>query len=519
MSNFSPYSNFGYLSLIKEATAGTAVTPTGYLRIRSESLLPSFGVQALNEVAGSRERFIRSVPNKVEMSGDVEFLVEPKMIGHFLRSLFGAPATQTLTASYAYRHRFTVTDTPVTYTFDVQPADAPYVHRFFGVMVSKLQFAREDNVIKCTASLMPRRAFIAARVTTAVNSGTTLTVDQTSGLTTSDSILILAKEDGATVVATLTIASIDSETQLTTSTIGVQLDVKDIMVIKRATVTDASYAQDTPFVFLGGTALYTGDQIDNTTEEAKEDISIEFKNDVEARYLAGLDEIDRYPADVLVKGYEASGKFSKFFDSESKLDRLRKNEHFAARVLMQGETALEANVAAKASSIWGASNGFKVEAEATGKAGNDYSVRLQVAAIDTLSATITDKQIVVSLASTTASKNTGTLIAGVIDALSGVAGTADGTGATQFTAAEDVCNLGNRSSGTNVVGRDASEKPYLQFDFASMAIDPYFVNDKEDAIVMEEMPIKAYVDSDASNANRKAWSTQVYLTNSIATYS
>ena len=68
MSNFSPYANYGYLSMIKETTAGTPVTPTNYLRLVSEGIETNFGTSNVQEIAGSRERNIRSVPNQIEIS-------------------------------------------------------------------------------------------------------------------------------------------------------------------------------------------------------------------------------------------------------------------------------------------------------------------------------------------------------------------------------------------------------------------------------------------------------------------
>jgi len=115
-----------------------------------------------------------------------------------------------------------------------------------------------------------------------------------------------------------------------------------------------------------------------------------------------------------------------------------------------------------------------VTAATAGKAGNDINVTLVIASSDNLSATESGNNITVFLANTTASKNTGTLIAAAVNALTAVNAAAVGTGATQFTAAEDNATLGLKSSGTNVVGRDASEKPYLQFDQADARIDTYF---------------------------------------------
>lgn len=283
MSNFSPYSNYGYVSIIPETTAGIPLAPTNFLRLISESLETSFGTTNVMEIAGSRERNIRSVPNQIEVGGDIEFYVESKMIGHFLRGIFGAPTTQTLTASTAFRHVFTVTDTPRTYTIDIKPADAPWEHRYFGCQITALAIEPDDNKIKCTATIAPRKAFISARVTTAVSSGTALAVDQTAGLTTSDTILVLNKADGYTTKATLTISSVVSDTALTVSTIGVSLVVGDIIVIKKASTV--SYNQDNVFTFLGGTDIRSGADIDNTSSVNQESFSLEYQNEVESKWF------------------------------------------------------------------------------------------------------------------------------------------------------------------------------------------------------------------------------------------
>lgn len=468
------------------------------------------------EIAGSRERNIRSVANQIEIGGDIEFYVEPKMIGHFLRGVFGIPTTQTLTAGVAFRHTFEVTDTPQTYTVDIKPADAPWVHRYFGVQFTALSFEGDDNKIKCTATLAPRKAFIVSRVLTAVGSGTALSIDQTAGLTTADSILIVSKADGVTVKATLTISAVTSDTLLAVSTIGVSILQDDLVLIKKATAT---YDQDRVLTWMGGSQVYTGSDIDNTTASNQESFSLEFKNESEARYFAGLEESSRYPGDIITKGYTSAGKISKFYDSESNIDKLRKNEKFGLRLLMQGEVAIEANVAVKASSTWGASNGFKVEALVAGKAGNDINVTLVIASNDTLAVTRTGNNIVVALANTTASKNTGTLIFAAINTAASaiVTATAVGTGATQFTTAVANQNLGFYAGSTNVVGRDASEKPYIQFDNAGAKIDAYFPGGSEDDILMEEIPLTFYKDVETAT-NPKNWTNRISLVNGVASY-
>ena len=516
MSNFSPYSNFGSLSLIKEVTAGTPLVPTIFVGILSENVVPSFGIKSIQTIAGDRERNIRSVPTLIEVGGDVEFYVEPKAIGHFLRSLFGAPTTQTLVAATSFRHVFEVSDTPQTYTIDIQPADAPWIHRYFGVHMSKLAFSQDENVLKCSITLAPRKAFINARIQTAAAAGTDVAMDQTAGLVAGDSILIIQKEDGFTTVQDRIIATIVDDQNITiTVALNAQIDVNDIVVIKRQT---PSYDQDLELTWHGGANFLVGDDVDNTTAEDKEDFTLEFNNEVEARYFEGLGEAARFPGDVLIKGFSAGGTLSKFYDSESKLDNARKNDLLAMRFLFQGETALSANSAIKASSIWGSTaNGFKVEATAAGKAGNDLNITLVIASNDTLAASKSGNNILVELANSTASKNTGTLVAAIINALSDVDGTVEGTGAEEFTVKQTNANLGFEPNNTNVVGRDASEKSYLQFDLADTRIDPFFPEAAEDSLLQEEIPFTVYKDT-SSGDQKKDWSVRVFLVNSISSY-
>lgn len=438
------------------------------------------------------------------------------MIGHFLRAVYGAPTSQVLVSGVANRHGFQVTSTPKTYTIDIQGGDAPWVHRYFGVVITNLKFEQDDNKIKCTATLAPRKAFITARITTAVGSGTALAVDQNAGLTTSDTILVIDKADGYTTKATLTITAVGSDgLGLTVSTIGTSLAAGDLIVIKRASTV--TYSQDKVFTWLGGSQVSTGDDIDNTSVSNRENFSLEYMNEVDPRWFAGLEESSRYPGDVITKGYAGKGQLDKFWDSESNIDKMRKNEKFGYRLLMQGETALSANSAVAASSTWGAGTGFIVTAATAGKAGNDINVTLVIAEDDNLAATQTGNNIVVSLANTTASKNTGTLIAAAIDALSLVTAAAVSTGAQQFTTAIDNQNLGFYVGQTNIVGRDANEKPYLQFDNACAKIAPYFPGGSEDDILMEEIPLDFYQDVETATIPKK-WSTRIFLVNSVTSY-
>jgi len=89
------------------------------------------------------------------------------------------------------------------------------------------------------------------------------------------------------------------------------------------------------FTWLGGSQVYSGADIDNTTAQNQESFSLEYKNETEAKWFGGLEESSRFPGDVITKGYSGSGKVQKFYDSESNIDKMRKNAKSGLRILMQ----------------------------------------------------------------------------------------------------------------------------------------------------------------------------------------
>ena len=515
---FNPYANYGYAAITKQSNEN-AIKPTIYVKIISESLMPTFNRQGINEIAGSRARDIRSIQGSIEMGGEIEFFVDDKVIGHFLTSFFGLPTTQTASTGI-YRHQFNLQKNDAIYTIDINPADAPWVHRFISVHINGLSFSKEDNAIKVTAQCMPTKAFVTSLVTEAIAStGTTLKLKQTTGLTTADSIIVIDKDDGVTELGTRTISSITNETQLEVgSAFDFQVDVDDIIVIKRATITEADYSQCEPFQFSNGTGIFTGKDIDNVVADDKEDLTMEFANEIEPKTVSGLNEVSRYPAKMFLKGQTANLNVTKFYSNQSNISKLQDNTKIAMRVLMQKRNAITANSAQKASSTFGTTNGFKVEASTAGKAGNDLNITIVLNTTDDLAASKSGNNILLKLANATASKNTGTLIAAALDALTGVDATAQGDGTEQFTTASANVNLGNKGTGTDVVGLDASTVPYLEFNFADVRLDPFFPNMSEDEIVMEEIPMVSYIDSSCRNDQKKNWGARVFLVNSVASY-
>ncbi len=154
----------------------------------------------------------------------------------------------------------------------------------------------------------------------------------------------------------------------------------------------------------------------------------------------------------------------------------------------------------------GANDNVTVTVTATGEAGNKYNIQpLGTAAGASPTASISGTNITVLLG-TTGANNTATAIASVIDALSGVSATASGTGADTMVASDQSTIRNAGEEGTNdQFGRDANEKELFQIQLPKCYIEAKGVPLEDDAIIREELPFKAYVDTDDPGEALEIW--------------
>lgn len=509
MSTATTYSKLGYLMLKKESTAATAVYPNTAFELLSESIVTNWDISPVNTIAGNRSLNSHSVLNKVSgIEGSIELWVEPTTIGHVLTGLFGTGTDTTLTASTSYQHDYQPQNTLISYTMDIKMAGNGYVTRYFGVRVASAEFSLDENKLKLTLNVTAQRVFSCARVLVAATSGTALRLDQTTGLTTSDTLVMLDDADKSTILQELTISSITNETTLVTSTIsgaGASLAIDDIAVIKAQSPT---YSLSNEFIWSGGAEVYYAsgaNGIQNLAVKSNvEDFKLTVTNEIEPRWSAtGNDVIDRMPASMLLKGVSVEGSFKQFFVNPEWLDVLRKNEQTTLRFDFLGNV-ITANSAAAASGTL-LSNGVStvvVTTDASEEAGNDWAIKV-VQGTSTLSATLSGKLITVTLASV-AGNNTTSLVASAIAALTGVASSSIGA------------DLINTTVNPNKVfftgGRDASEVEKLRFDLPNVHLQPFNANLSTDDVLNEEVSFVAYRDSN----DRREIATR--LRNATSTY-
>lgn len=492
MSNAASYSKLGYLMLKKESSAGVAVYPDQPVEILSESMEVNWDFSSVSQIAGRRGKNQRPVLNKVgPFEGTLELYVEPRNIGHFLNGVLGEDAITTLSAAVSYGHDFEPLTTLPTYTMDIKIGGAGYVTRYFGVRIKKVTFSIDENKLKASVDISAQRVFDGARVTTAASSGTALLLDQTSGLTTSDTILVLDADAPGTTLATLTVTTVTDENTLAVSTIGASLSIDDIVVIAAQTPDTEDYDMSNELIWSGGADVYINDGADALQGLAAktncEEFELTIENELDPRWAAtGVDVVDRMPSDIRLKGVSVSGKFSQFHTNPQFMDYLRDNTQLGLRFNFFGAT-LGANSAAAASATieTDGSGTITVTASTAGEAGNDYAIKI-VQGTGALSAAISGKLITVTLASSGAA-NTVTLVAAAIDALAGVASSSTGTDHVTTTDNPDKIFFNG--------GRDANERELLRFDLPYAVISPFHPNLGEDDTIMEEIEFTGFWDT------------------------
>jgi len=502
----NPHSRLGYLGIAEETSAGAAIFPDTFVELQSESIVVSYPVTPVTPISSKRDINTRPAKEKIEISGDLTILVEANNIGEFLQNFAGAPTTSTITSGVAYQHVWTLGNTnEKTYTFDVKPADATYVMRYTGVKISQMAFSQVDNKIQCVLSIVGQKAFTNARITKAANNTVSVELDQTSGLTTDDTVRILNASTLA-VKDTASVSAIGSELALTLGAASTAA-VGDIVVIQKSTPI---YTVSDNMIFVGGSVFSMKSKndrynpIDNVAAKELEDFSLNFMNELEARYTAdGANLANRFPKSVKVKGFSVNGNLVSVYTTSERIDDMRSNEQVALRLDMYGKK-LESNSAVAADVDVGTGNaGFSVAASAAGEAGNDLNITIITNSSDTLSATKTGNNILVKLASTTTTSNTSTLVTAAVTALTGVIATASGSGASTVVVASKANFTG---------GRDANEKELLRVDLNHVVFDPFNDNVSEDDLVVEDIPFNAYYDSTDSRT------CKILLRNAISSY-
>lgn len=160
-------SNIGYFGLVKETTPGTALTPTDFIPIYSETLNVMGNLQDLDPAFGSKFKTYLTIAGQRAHKGDVTVLFEPNTASKIVDMLLnktGSSGSNPTTHSFALN-----TTTPSSYTIDISLGNI--VKRIWGVQASQIQMSPNANEIQAKISVSGLGTFDAREITSITGSG------------------------------------------------------------------------------------------------------------------------------------------------------------------------------------------------------------------------------------------------------------------------------------------------------------------------------------------------------------
>jgi len=304
-------SDNSYLAIIPETTEGTALKPTNFVPLVSESIKTVLNHSADRRIKGLSWKSNDLVRGNRSHEGDVVVLGDPDTLGHFLNMIL-TKGTTSGDSLVGYTHPLTVGNGK-SYTFEVKKG--MYAQRFFGVRVDELNIDFPDGQMQLSASIkaqgqvgvMSLGVALSGGAVTALTLDDTYDIDPSRGLVAGDVIVVGGTE--------LTISTVSGTTVNFTSA-SPTAAVGDPIYLKAQTVTQPTL-QD-PF-YLGNLLVGTGvDETAATTASATRanatklyDLTISIKSNLFTQN--GTNRID--PVQIIPRTREAQITLKQLFEN------------------------------------------------------------------------------------------------------------------------------------------------------------------------------------------------------------
>ena len=249
-----------YLAMKPETIAGTAVKPTVFCPLVSESIKTILNSTPDRRMKGLDWKSDDLLAGDRKHEGDIVIFADGDNLGHLLNMTY-LKGTTTGSAT-GYTHPFTV-GSPDSYTIEIQKG--PYAQRYFGVKADQLKVEFVDQKMQVTASIKSMGQFSVGALKEALSGAVTslklnsaYDMKPNSGLAVGD-VLVVIGDNGVGVEATITTVNADGET-VGFSAITVTGAIGNRVYLKAQT---PSYTGIVAPFFLGDTLIGVG--ADNAT--------------------------------------------------------------------------------------------------------------------------------------------------------------------------------------------------------------------------------------------------------------
>jgi hypothetical protein len=166
-----PFGALAHVGIGKEITWGTPVAATEYIKFASEGFTEEIE-QVLSETMNGTVDEGSQYEGAHTVTGDLSFDVYPNVVGHLLRSAFGAPVT-TAPSAGIYQHVFTPVQTNFSnicalppYTFEVH-RDLEQAFQYAGAVVNDLTFSfgTDSKIMQGSAAVIAKKLALLTKTT------------------------------------------------------------------------------------------------------------------------------------------------------------------------------------------------------------------------------------------------------------------------------------------------------------------------------------------------------------------
>lgn len=277
--NLNFLSDNSYLAIKPEATVGTAVVPSIFVPLVSESIKTVVNQQADRRMKGVNWKATDLLRGLRSHEGDLVVLCDPDTLGHVLNMVMTKGSTTGTTPTFT--HPFTV-GTPKTYTIEISKGS--YVQRYFGVTADQVKFDFSDGKLQATISVkcMGQVSIATLGVTTS-GAVTTLVLDDEYDIAPTRGLVAGDVLDCGGVACTITAITNDTTLAITSATVG--KTAGQVMYLKPQSVTLATLSEPLYFgnLLAGFGASASAAATASATRGASTalyDLSITIKNNV-----------------------------------------------------------------------------------------------------------------------------------------------------------------------------------------------------------------------------------------------
>ncbi len=311
----------GYLAVIKEAVAGTALQPTNFLHYKDGDLGTNLEVIVNNPIQATRWGGITAVAGKQDTAGNFNMDLDYDEAGFWLGAAMSFPGTPTDNSDATFTHQFDTDDTLSALTIEQGKGDitgdAYEVNRAFGAYIDTFELTASDGIVSFSTTLKSLGMLQRSRMLEDETAGSSVVIELESveGFDAANDSVYISDTAGNETVAIDAITPGDKT--MTIATLANSYTTAASAKVELAPQTPSFAAQKLfsfdMVSFQFGTNLTTAA---SATPENVEDWTFTYNNNIEERYGS----LRKTPSVVAPKSASAQLKFKKYFENRTDRD-------------------------------------------------------------------------------------------------------------------------------------------------------------------------------------------------------